>query len=169
MHLDAHEVEQRMASFADALRGSGVKVTHQRLEIYREVLQGSDHPDAEASYQGVRARVPTVSLDTVYRTLWLLSGLGLIGTLGEPRERVRFDANTLPHHHFICEACGAAMDFTSSEFDALAVPAAAAKLGQVQRTYVELRGLCNQCAAHGVTLAGRGPAAQHHGNKSGGR
>jgi Fur family transcriptional regulator, peroxide stress response regulator len=146
MQSTTEQMQTQLEHFTAALHGAGVKVTHQRIEIFREVLQGSDHPDAEAIYRGVRQRVPTVSLDTVYRTLWLLSDLGLIGTLGQPRERVRFDANTAPHHHFVCTACGQAMDFTSAEFDALAVPPAVSQLGQVQRTYVELRGVCNRCA-----------------------
>jgi Fur family peroxide stress response transcriptional regulator len=146
MQLTPTQIDQQLARFTAVLHGAGVKATHQRLEIYREVLGSRDHPDAETVFNGVRRRVPTVSRDTVYRTLWLLADLGLIGTLGQPRERVRFDANTLPHHHFVCTACGTALDFTSAEFDTLAVPRAAAKLGKVQRASVELRGVCNGCA-----------------------
>ncbi len=74
------------------------------------------------SYRGVRARVPTVSLDTVYRTLWLLDGLGLITTLGPRRESVRFDPNLEHHHHYVCVQCGLAMDFESAELNVLAIP-----------------------------------------------
>jgi Fur family peroxide stress response transcriptional regulator len=146
MHFTPAQIERQLGEFNAALHGAGVKATHQRREIYREVLGSRTHPDAEAVFQGVRQRVPTVSRDTVYRTLWLLSDLGLIGKLGQPREAVRFDANTQPHHHFVCVACGQALDFTSAELDALAVPQAAARLGRVQQTYVELRGVCNSCA-----------------------
>jgi Fur family transcriptional regulator, peroxide stress response regulator len=147
MQMTAQQIEEQLDRASEMLRAAGVKVTHQRLEIYREVLAGGAHPDAEAVFRGVRQRVPTVSLDTVYRTLWLLAGLGLIGTLGQPRERVRFDANTQPHHHFVCTSCGTALDFTCSQFDALSVPAEAQKLGSVQRAYVELRGVCRECSA----------------------
>jgi Fur family peroxide stress response transcriptional regulator len=157
MRLSSAQIEGKLADFSGALHAAGVKATHQRIEIYREVLGAEHHPDAEAVYNGVRRRVPTVSLDTVYRTLWLLSGLGLIGTLGQPRERVRFDPNTAPHHHFICTSCGEAIDFTSAEFDALAVPAAAAQLGHVQNAHVELRGVCNDCV--GNTATGLRPAS----------
>ena len=146
MRFTSAQIKEKLEHFTSALHAAGVKATHQRIEIYREVLDSGHHPDAEAVFNGVRQRVPTVSLDTVYRTLWLLTDLGLIGTLGQPRERVRFDANTSPHHHFICTTCGEAMDFTSAELDALAVPAAAAQLGKVQQAHVELRGVCNTCA-----------------------
>jgi Fe2+ or Zn2+ uptake regulation protein len=93
MEIDPLEVERRMSRFTSACRESGAKLTHQRIEIFREVAMTGDHPDAERVYQGVRHRMPTVSLDTVYRTLWWLKDLGLVTTLGTSRERTRFDAN----------------------------------------------------------------------------
>jgi Fur family peroxide stress response transcriptional regulator len=134
-------------ALAGALRAAGVKLTHQRLEIIRELAACPDHPDAETVFSGVRQRVPTVSLDTVYRTLHLLVEHGLLGTLGPVRERTRFDANPAPHHHFVCVRCGRALDFTAREFDVLPVPAAAAALGTVLQAQVELRGVCAACAA----------------------
>ena len=89
------------------------------MEIFREVAQTGDHPEAERVHQGVRERMPTISLDTVYRTLWLLKDLGLINTLGPPRERTRFDANLSRHHHFVCIRCGLTRDIYSDELDEL--------------------------------------------------
>ena len=111
MIVPKQDIEQRMARFSETCRKSGAKLTHQRMEIFREVAQNGDHPDAEKVFQGVRERMPTVSLDTVYRTLWWLKELGLIKTLGPPRKRTRFDANLSRHHHFICIQCGLTRDF----------------------------------------------------------
>lgn len=127
------------------LRAAGVKLTHQRLEILRELAEQCDHPDAEMIFSGVRQRVPTVSLDTVYRTLNLLVEHGLLSTLGPARERTRFDTNPHQHHHFVCVKCGRALDFEASEFDALPVPHAATVLGMVLSAQVELRGVCADC------------------------
>jgi Fur family peroxide stress response transcriptional regulator len=146
MALPPTEIQQRMTRFKAAIRRAGVKLTHQRLEIFSEVARTGEHPDAERVYRGVRKRLPTVSLDTVYRTLWLLLDLGVITTLGPPRERVRFDANMRAHHHFVCTHCGRARDFYSPAFDALKVPAAVRAWGRVDRTLVEVRGRCARCA-----------------------
>ncbi len=127
------------------LRAAGVRVTHQRLEVFREVLGSRSHPDAESVFRGVRDRLPTVSLDTVYRTLWLLNDLGLITTLGFPHERHRFDGNTRPHHHFVCTRCGLTGDFYSEELDGLAVAEVVSEFGVADRTQVEVRGLCRSC------------------------
>lgn len=140
------DTQVRLCRLKEALRRAGVRLTPQRLEIFREVLQTNDHPDAETVYHRVRERVPTVSLDTVYRNLWLLHDLGLILALGSPRERVRFDGDVRPHHHFICTRCGAIYDFHSAELDRLHLPADVSVLGSVDQVQVEICGLCIRCA-----------------------
>jgi len=149
MTTSLQEVEQRMARFQSVCRDSGIKLTHQRIEIFREVAQNGEHPDADRVFQGVRQRVPTVSLDTVYRTLWMLNDLGLIKTLGTPRERTRFDANLSHHHHFVCVQCGLTRDFYSDAFDGLKLPESIKAYGHVKTTSVEVRGICLECSSKG--------------------
>ena len=144
---DRLTVDCRLDRFRSAASSAGVKLTHQRLEIFREVAANVDHPDAEAVFRAVRKRMPTVSLDTVYRTLWKLNDVGLVTTFGPRRESVRFDANLAPHHHYLCVRCGLARDFESAELDALGVPDAVKALGHVVETHVEVRGVCSRCAA----------------------
>jgi len=146
MRTGKEEARRRTDRLREACRRAGVRVTHQRLEIFGELAQSADHPDAETIYRAVRKRLPTVSPDTVYRTLWLLRDLGLITALGPPWGRARFDANMRQHHHFVCTRCGTTRDFYSHEFDNLKVPDAAKGLGSVERTRVEFRGLCSRCS-----------------------
>jgi len=145
MKIRAVDVEPRLEHLKTVSRQAGVKLTHQRLEIFREVARSVEHPDAEAVFRGVRRRMPTVSLDTVYRTLWLLNDLGLITTLGPRRESVRFDANLQQHHHYVCVRCGLARDFESADLNALRVPEAVKGFGSVVATHVEVRGICERC------------------------
>ena len=140
-------VDRRLERFKSATASAGVRLTHQRLEIFREVASSVEHPDAEAVLRSVRKRMPTVSIDTVYRTLWMLNDLGLVTTLGPRRESVRFDANLDRHHHFICVRCGLTRDFESAELGALRVPVAVQEMGRVITAQVEVRGICRRCAA----------------------
>lgn len=141
------DIKARQAALEEGLKGAGIRLTHQRLEVCREIASSRDHPDAEAVFKGVRQRVPTISLDTVYRTLWTLNELGLIKTLGTPRERTRFDGNTDKHHHFVCSRCGKAWDFYSPEFDSLSLPDDIFRIGTPSETQVEVRGICQSCAS----------------------
>lgn len=146
MTTDDQTIQDRMTRFEQACRDAGVKLTHQRLEIFREIARSTDHPDAETVYRGVRERIPTMSLDTVYRSLRLLSDLGLIATLGPSRDRARFDVNLDRHHHFVCVRCGLTRDFYSDEFDELKLPRSIRAFGRVETTHVEARGVCRDCA-----------------------
>lgn len=138
-------VEQRIERFKHAAKAAGIKLTHQRLEIFREIAGSAEHPDAETVYRAVQVRVPTVSRDTVYRALWKLQDLGLITTLGSRRRNVRFDANLDHHHHYICTNCGMTRDFESASLDAVQLPSAVTRFGSVAATHVEVRGLCRAC------------------------
>lgn len=140
------KVERQVEQFKAAAKAAGLKLTHQRLEIFREVASSLKHPDAETVFRAVQARMPTVSLDTVYRTLWMLNDLGLVTTLGPRRESVRFDANLEQHHHYVCVRCGSARDFESAELNALRIPDVVKKFGSVVATHVEVRGVCDRCA-----------------------
>ncbi|MCU0726786.1 MAG: transcriptional repressor [Planctomycetes bacterium] len=145
MKVDENEVRRRLGHFEAVVRAAGVRLTHQRLEVFREVAGSLDHPDAEAVFRAVRKRLRTVSLDTVYRTLRLLEDLGVLGTLGPRRESMRFDANLASHHHYVCLRCGLVRDFESADMSALPIPAEVREVGEVHGTFVEVRGFCRAC------------------------
>ncbi|MEE4242888.1 MAG: Fur family transcriptional regulator [Desulfopila sp.] len=146
MKIDKNEVAARMLRFETVCRDKGIKLTQQRKEIFREVAQTGDHPDADQVFHRVRTRVPTVSLDTVYRTLWLLKDLGMVDTLSSNRERTRFDANLKNHHHFVCSECGFTGDFYCDDLENLRIPDLVGFYGKIEATHLEVRGVCRECA-----------------------
>ena len=149
MKVDCQKMQQRMQNFEAVCRGAGLKLTHQRREIFREVAQSERHPSAEHVYQAVRQRMPSVSLDTIYRTLWLLNKLGLIATVGFGREKTRFDANLDHHHHVVCVKCGLTQDFYSDEFDQLRLPESVKEFQAVEMAKLTVQGLCKNCVRKG--------------------
>lgn len=132
--------------FRELCREAGLRATPQRLEILREVSGHRGHPSAEEVHNGLKERMPTVSLDTVYRALALFDRHGILVKLWGPEGRCRFDPNPAPHHHLICDGCGTIEDFTWPHFDALAAPDAASTWGEVSRVQVAVHGLCRACA-----------------------
>ena len=139
------ELARRIGRFTEACRRAGVKVTHQRTEIFREVAGSDEHPDAEAVYEGVRKRVVGLSRDTVYRTLATLELQGLIRRAEAYTGSSRYDANTERHHHFVCVKCGRIQDFTSGALNKLRIPKSVAALGTVESAHVQVRGVCAAC------------------------
>jgi len=144
--VEDQEIERRLEQFKSVATQAGIKLTHQRLVIFRAVASSEDHPSAEAIYKAVQAAMPTVSLDTVYRTLWLLMDLGLLTTLGPRQESVRFDANLAQHHHYRCVKCGLVRDFESAELDHLPIPDSVNCFGDIVCAQVEVQGVCAGCA-----------------------
>jgi len=166
--VEPAELERRIERFRAATRRAGVKLTHQRLEIFREVAASLAHPDADGVFKEVRRRMPTVSLDTVYRTLWLLDYLELVTTVGPRRGTVRFDANLENHHHYVCVKCGLTMDFESGELEALRIPEAAKRFGSVAGMHVEVRGTCETCRKRTRKAAHSAPPSRKGGRRAGG-
>ena len=138
--------KQQIQLFHEKCREAGYRVTPQRTEVFRQVMQTDDHPDAESVYLRVHRQFPSVSLDTIYRTLELLEDLGLVSRVSALTDRVRFDTRTEQHHHFICKRCGAVMDFESPEADGLSVREAVRGFGRVDSVRVEVRGVCRPCS-----------------------
>jgi Fur family peroxide stress response transcriptional regulator len=147
MAVPKAEVELRLKRFAETCRRRGLKITHQRTEVFRKLAAREDHPGAEAVYQQVRRRVPAISRDTVYRTLALLEAQGLIRKAEILFNQSRYDANTERHHHFICTVCGRVQDFYSEALDDLPLPRSVKSLGRIQSAQVQVRGVCSACAS----------------------
>lgn len=146
MAVSKAQIERRMERFVRMCRERGMKLTHQRMEVFRELAGTEEHPDAETLYQGVSERIPTISRDTVYRTLASLEEHGLVRKAEILANRGRYDANMDRHHHFVCIKCGRVRDFYSEAMDELPIPKSVTSLGRVESAHVQLRGLCSTCA-----------------------
>ncbi len=139
------EVERRVELIKDALRGRGMRLTHQRIEVVREIASADDHPDVEHVFRNVSTRIPTISLDTVYRTIATLVELGCIRRTALTPGPARYDANVDHHHHFVCTRCGIARDVVDDGLDAIRASAATTGIGRVEDVEVRLRGVCTEC------------------------
>lgn len=93
----------------------GYRLTPQRLMILAAINSSDDHISAEEIYAQVVARYPYVNISTVYRTLELLKGLGLVTETDLGEGRVRYHpVDKGHHHHLVCQECGAIIDLDES-------------------------------------------------------
>jgi Fe2+ or Zn2+ uptake regulation protein len=131
------------------LKGLGLRMTPQRVAIVKLFACDTSHPTAQDLFDRLKPTFPTMSFATVYNTLDALEKARLSGTL-RIGNAARFDPNTLPHHHAICDRCGAIIDVPSPSLK----PARASvrrvrkvapgfAVARVERIY---RGICAQCA-----------------------
>lgn len=130
-----------------ALRARGQRVTPQRLVIAAAVRDLGHHATAEEIFTEVGARLPGVSLPTVYATLELLEDMGLVRRVATESGTAVYDPRTDQHHHLVCRRCGAIADVDGAvDHDALLSAARGAGFAP-DEAQVVIRGLCAACGA----------------------
>ena len=103
--MNTNNLETRVSNFIDKSKELGLKVTPQRIAIYRELAKTDQHPSTEMIYKKIKDYYPNISLTTVYRTLETFEKLGLISVVNVLYNAARYDANLNPHHHIVCVNC----------------------------------------------------------------
>ncbi len=149
MEQENQLIEQQVEHFRELCNDAGMKLTHQRLEIFKELLEAKDHPSAERVHERLQDRMPTIAIDTVYRTLSTFDELGLIKKLHISNDRTLFDFNTDQHHHFVCSRCKKVEDIYWPDFDQTSLPDNIDKVGTIQSRHLELHGVCSECMEKG--------------------
>lgn len=105
-----HVIDERVEQMVGLCRAKGMRVTQQRIALLRELLTAGEHLSAEALYERIRDRYPTMSLSTVYNALETLHELGVIGEVTGIDGPKLFDPEARPHLHMVCRDCGTVLD-----------------------------------------------------------
>jgi len=135
-------LKERIEEFKHRVKASGLKVTPQRLAVYREIASRSDHPSAEELYESLKDKIEGISLTTVYRTLSSLEKAGLVQRVPTLKDKVRYDARVEPHSHFLCLECGRIYDLeVLPEVD----PERLKEVGEPVSCSLMCYGVCREC------------------------
>jgi Fur family peroxide stress response transcriptional regulator len=124
------------------LHDHGLRVTPQRLAIAEQLLAEARHVVPQEVYEGLKARFPSMSLNTVYMTLSQFEESGLLQRIYVDGRAV-FDSNTMPHDHAFCRNCGALADLP--QLDETEVPAGVPSGWKVEGYSRLWSGLCPAC------------------------
>ncbi len=89
---------------------AGLRMTRQRQEVYRILMQERNHPTANDVFMRIRETLPSVSLATVYNCLEALVQHGIIRQVNFDREPSRYCPNLDEHGHFHDESTGVIHD-----------------------------------------------------------
>jgi Fur family peroxide stress response transcriptional regulator len=128
-------------------RATRKRWTRQLEQVFNALQGDHTHPFAHEIYQRVHKKLPRIGLATVYRNLHSLVDEGKIRTLLLDAQGARFDPETSPHDHFVCERCGRVVDLFLSSL---------AKQGYVVTTHtLTVHGVCQVCAARRTSRSQR--------------
>ena len=138
------------------LRDAGYRLTLSRDAILSVLSGASGHLSAEEIYLKVHNIYPAGGLSSIYRTLELLTQMGLVFKFDFGDGRARYELAQGPegerhHHHLVCTNCGRVIDcgnFDQDEEDLLAkIEKGILKKFSFKVTSHMIRflGLCDKC------------------------
>ena len=130
----------------DKARTLGIRLTPQRMELLRALVETTKHPTADDLYRHVRRTLPSVTPATIHRNLQELVGAGLIATLERTGSPTQYDPTVDEHHHFVCRGCGRIFDVYLSHSD-YEIDRRKSELGDasIDRFEVQFNGTCSDC------------------------
>jgi Fe2+ or Zn2+ uptake regulation protein len=133
----------------ERLRERGLRATSQRLVMHRLLRERNRHLTAEELLAEASARLPGISLPTVYSTLELFEELGVVRRVNDGGGRLLWDTRGDDHHHLVCRRCGRVEDIDAS-LDLSSAQRSAHRAGFApDRAEVVVSGLCADCSARG--------------------
>ena len=139
------DLKDRLETFYELCRQNRLKITPQRIEVYKALAESSEHPSAEAVYTKVKQVLPNVSLDTVNRTLNTLSEIGAAFVVEGSGDVKRFDGNLENHQHIKYVKCKKIFDFQYDKANSINIPEQLAGGFKILRATVYIEGLCQKC------------------------
>ncbi len=139
------EVDGWCSEFERLCRARGIRVTAQRLAVYRALAEDLAHPTAESVYSRLSKQLPGLSPATIYRTLQFFESENLIRKVSSPGAIGRFDANVDPHQHLVCRVCGSLEDISVPELHSAAIPRVSGFT--VEELDIRLVGTCEACSS----------------------
>lgn len=93
-------------AYVQTLRERGVRVTPQRVGVWRLLAGSGEHFTPEEIWERTRGDLPGMELSTVYRVLEALRRVGLVVESRLPEGARVFEAGSSLHPHLVCERCG---------------------------------------------------------------
>ncbi len=133
------------------LRGSGLRVTQQRLALIRALAE-MPHAGADALITRARAEVDSLSVQAGYDVLAALSDAGLVRRIQPAGSPARFELRVGDnHHHVVCRECSAVGDIDCAVGTTPCLtPAGLAEVAPgfvVDEAEVTYWGLCSACSS----------------------
>jgi Fur family ferric uptake transcriptional regulator len=141
-------VSRRQHALRTALAARGLRNTRQR-EVLTEIFFGAEgHLSLEELLGLAKKKDGGIGYATVYRTLKLLTELGLAHERQFSDGHLRYEAaDELHHDHLICTRCGIIVEFEEDEIERLQGEVAARHGFQLASHRMELYGVCASCTA----------------------
>lgn len=116
------ELPLSRSQIIELLHRFDVMPTSQRVQIAEVIYSKPQHLSAEQILDKVTALGHSISRATIYNTLGLFSGKGLVRQVTIDPDRVLYDPHTAPHHHFYNCDTGELIDVNADAVEFSQIP-----------------------------------------------
>lgn len=103
--------------FTSYLALKHLRKTPERFEILRCAIGHDSHFDADSLYKALESKGYHVSRATIYSTLELLCGAGIVRKLLFDTHQAQYEMAGTTHSHLICTECGEIKEISMDEAD----------------------------------------------------
>ncbi len=140
-------MSQDMVRLKEELEMRGLKFTRQRKIIAQKIFSMKKHFTADELYNSLKKKY-RISRATIYRTLDVLSSLGLVEVhnFGQGKRYYESISGKKSHCHFICTSCMKIIEFPSDEIEKIITNMASQHNFKINRYSINVYGLCEECA-----------------------
>lgn len=132
-------------SVLNRLRAAGCRITPPRQAVLKIFEAGPHHLSPDEVLTKARKLHPGVGRATVYRTLDLLTRLGITRPLPGRDGRTSFTHIEHGHQHVVCSKCDRVVELSAAGFAALARRVTRQTGFKIQSQLLEFYGLCQRC------------------------
>jgi Fur family ferric uptake transcriptional regulator len=136
----------QLTTLQDVLQQNGHRLTAARQAILEVLLASGGHVSADQLAEMVRTEAPQVGRMTVYRTLELLSELGVIRPVYQGTGAAHYilmeDGH---HHHLVCAGCDRVIEFEECVLAEIEEMVGGRFNFQIQGHLLEFYGMCADC------------------------
>ena len=136
----------RLTVFTTVLQEHGFRLTASRQAILATLVASDGHVSADELADLVHQGAPGVGRMTVYRTLELLSDLGLIRPVYQGSAAAHYILmDEGHHHHLVCSRCHKVVEFNQCVLREIEQAVSSHYEFEIQGHLLEIFGLCPDC------------------------
>lgn len=133
------------AILIEMLKEKKLKITPQRIAILEE-LGKSGHSTVDDIFNGIKLRVPSVSLATVYKNILALQNADILKSVKTPTHKQKYEINIKPHVHLFCKVCENLEDFEIDINDFKTYCRKESGYHSIDEASILLTGICKKCS-----------------------
>ncbi|HAJ36511.1 MAG TPA: transcriptional repressor [Chloroflexi bacterium] len=127
------------------LRAAGYKITPPRLAVIEVIQREGEHLNPQEILEQAQALHAQTGRATVYRTLELLTQLGIVRPIYVGDNGPTYIRADGAHHHLVCSRCGRIVEFDACAADSMGCELESRFGFHITSHLLEFYGICPQC------------------------